>query len=187
MICGHKDYNLGDKHPKNMGQMMDELVRVATWRPADRFKRKREIRKATEARATKTAFVVPLYLYDHSGRVVSTVRNSCAWDSMWLGFMVCPHARARRAFPKLRAKTKLAELRAKVLAAFENELEVYNQYLAGDVHWFSISVLLPDGTWDREESCGGFYGVDPRENGMLDHIEDRFHPLVELWCRENSV
>lgn len=63
--------------------------------------------------------------------------------------------------------------------AIKAEVETYDQYLTGDVWWYKIySTAIPTkgsvsdnlDDWDEEDSCGGFYGDDMLENGMLDEV-----------------
>lgn len=63
------------------------------------------------------------------------------------------------------------------------ECETYRQSLEGDVYYFVIEEAEcdeddPDGDdaeWEQVESCGGFYGSDVDENGMLEHVPKELH------------
>ena len=35
-----------------------------------------------------------------------------------------------------------------------------------------LEIATVDDIHEIVDSCGGFYGSDPKENGMLDHIDD---------------
>lgn len=59
------------------------------------------------------------------------------------------------------------------------EVETYDQYLTDDVWFYQLysMPITPDGKlnenaddWDEEDSCGGFYGDDMLENGILDNV-----------------
>lgn len=108
------------------------------------------------------AEVLPCYLYDHSGITMSTGRFSCPWDSGLVGFIWATHKTATEKGVEVE---KLAEV-------LEGEVAVYAQYLEGDVYGFSIE----DG--DYENSCWGFYGLDPKKNGMLEHVEEKYHEAL---------
>lgn len=75
-------------------------------------------------------------------------------------------------------------------AALEAEIEQYSQWASGDVYGFTVEARTlctlceaieddddlpeqcPHCDVEIEDSCGGFYGSDTRENGMRDHIAD---------------
>jgi hypothetical protein len=66
----------------------------------------------------------------------------------------------------------------------EGEVRNYDQYLRGDVYWFSIEKIVgydDDGEKITEviDSCGGFYGDNPFENGMVDHMEEKYVELLK--------
>ena len=48
----------------------------------------------------------------------------------------------------------------------QGEVEIYNQYLRGDVYEF----VLEDKDKNHIDSVCGFYGSDVKTNGILDHI-----------------
>jgi len=131
---------------------------------------------------------LPLYLYDHSGITMSTGSFSCPWDSGQVGIIYVSRERAAEEygaheFPLTRevlvdpegllrgqqGKTwqrefqSLDELTEYYL---KGEVEVYDQYLCGDVWGF----VLVDEDGEELDSCWGFYGDDYRTNGILDHI-----------------
>ena len=66
MICWHNRYNLGDKEKEY--DDIEEFQHVAE---------------------KEGFFVLPLYLYDHSGITMSTGAFSCPWDSGQVGFIYC--------------------------------------------------------------------------------------------------
>lgn len=55
------------------------------------------------------------------------------------------------------------------------EVKTFDQYLRGEIYGFIIETV--DG--EHLDSCWGFYGEDPEENGMKDHIEEKYHYLFE--------
>ena len=114
------------------------------------------------------AFVKPLYIYDHSGITISTKPFSCRWDSGQYGWIVLPKEVYAKNFPTFRGRWTKKQLEAadKVIEA---EVEVFDQYLRGDVYGFRVL----DKEGEEEDSCWGFYGDDIRENGILDHIDHK--------------
>jgi len=81
----------------------------------------------------------PLYLYDH-GNISISNHKTCRWDSGFIGI----HYIIDDGSMTLENQYK----------ALQVELEVYDQYLRGDVYWFATETK--DG--DLIDSCGGFFG-----------------------------
>lgn len=81
------------------------------------------------------------------------------------------------AFNKKNLETAMSVLRG--------EVDIYNQYIHGDVYWYRLEkflggtvageevspqeALYADIFWEEIDSCGGFYGSDVTENGMTEH------------------
>lgn len=126
--------------------------------------------------------MLPLYLYDHSGITISTGPFSCPWDSGQVGFAYVTRERAKAEWGE-RTDDEYRDL-------IKAEVAEYDQYLTGDVYGFEIergvpvTVTRPDGTtrtdveWEHEDSCWGFFGDDPDENGMADHVDPALHEAL---------
>ena len=106
----------------------------------------------------------PLYLYDHSGLTISTEEFNCKWDSGQVGFIYITKEQAEL----LGAPEDTFDRQ------LEGELETYKQELQGEVFGFTC---YKDG--EVADSCGGFYGRNPHENGMLEHIPEEYEVLLE--------
>tara|TARA_B100000963_G_scaffold360444_1_gene391346 strand:- start:5676 stop:6257 length:582 start_codon:yes stop_codon:yes gene_type:complete len=149
MICFHNNYTLGDY----------ELSKE--YKPEDYYKLKKR----------KDVVILPLYLYDHSGITMNTTGFSCPWDSGQVGFIYVTHETIRKEFGVKRVSK---ELREKVKGYLKGEVNVYDQYITGDVYSFFIyqkeTCNLGCEHEEVEDSCGGFFGYDIKENGILDHI-----------------
>lgn len=128
MICFHRRYNLGDKHEYRDPNHLDQNLE---------YMRKKGV-------------VLPLYLYDHSGLTMSTKPFSCPWDSGQVGYIIVTK---KKILEEYGGKILTKKLREKVTKILEGEVVIYDQYLRGEVYYFSI-------TKDGEviESCGGYYG-----------------------------
>lgn len=161
MICFHRNYSLGD------------YVLSKEYEPKDYYKLKKR----------KDVVILPLYLYDHSGITMNTTGFSCGWDSGQVGFIYVTHETIRKEFG---VKRVTQELREKVKGYLQGEVDVYDQYITGDVYYFSIyqkeRCNLGCEHEEFEDSCGGFFGDDIKENGILDHIssEDMEAVLEQL-------
>lgn len=59
------------------------------------------------------------------------------------------------------------KLISKICRVIEAEINVYNLYLEGEVYGF----VIEDDNGNIVDSCFGFYGSDPKTNGMSDHID----------------
>ena len=73
----------------------------------------------------------------------------------------------------------------------QEEITTYNQFLAGDVFGFAIAKKTRCGKCKCVEekildSCTGFYGWDPRENGMMASVDNKYHPLFEKLLDEQT-
>jgi len=154
MVCWHGRYELGDEQPSES---------------PDEFR----------SELPKDVIELPLYLYDHSGITMNTTGFHCPWDSGQVGFIYVTREKVREEYGWKRI-TKARE--QQILAYLKAEVEVYDQYLRGEVYGFIVEELKQDEDgdteWEHVDSCWGFYGDDPFENGISDHIEEELHPLL---------
>lgn len=162
MVCWHNRYQLGDVNP---------------FPTPERF-----INKLLTFRGPRLC--LDLYLYDHSGITISTKPFGCRFDSGRVGYIYVDPEKVRQEFSVERISTKLRE---KVIRILESEVEVYDQYLRGDVYGFvlekeSICDTCQIKSVDQEDSCWGFFGDDITVNGILDHLshEDALKVLEQV-------
>ena len=87
--------------------------------------------------------VLPLYLYDHSGITMNTTGFSCRWDSGKVGYIYA-------------AKDSLEDPSVELEKVLISEVEVYDQYLTGDVWGY----VIEDESGCELDSCWGHYGYD---------------------------
>ena len=134
MACWHRRYNLGDEQPEES--------------PTDFV-----------ASLPKGTVVLPLYLYDHSGITMRTTAFSCPWDSGQVGLIYATPERIRKEYGCKRITKATIE---KVNKRLVGEVETYDQFLTGDVWYYSVE----DEEGKVLDSCGGFYGEqDTRQEG----------------------
>jgi hypothetical protein len=164
MVCFHKRYNLGDKHDYREGD-------YGSWD---------EVEKAIIEKENPVV-ILPLYLYDHSGIRMKVgsfqgllSQGHAHFDSGQVGFIFAPRDKVLKEHGVEKISQSIKETVEKCL---QGEVETYDQYLRGDVYGFCV--VKPThcdecGNDDEEEvdSCWGFYGDDPKKNGMMDHIKD---------------
>jgi len=128
LICGHSRYQLGDKHHFGGGRafLLDLLELDES--------SKLDVDQLLE-RAERTAIILPVFLYDHSGLVMNTTGFHCPWDSGQVGFIYVTTAKVREEFSVKRVS---AELRGKVSAHLRQEVQTYSDYLSGAVYGYVV-------------------------------------------------
>lgn len=114
--------------------------------------------------------ILPLYLYDHGGITIRTSSFSCSWDSGQVGWIYVTKTRLRKELEVEQITKDIIRQAEKILRA---EVETYDQYLTGKVYGFTV-YEAEDGCFAELESCGGFYGSNPKKNGMLEEAPNEF-------------
>ncbi len=137
MVCFHRKYNLGDKtdYRSKDYDTWDELKQGIMENEGE-------------------VFILPLYLYDHSGISISTSPFGCQWDNMRIGFIfVSKHRIKQEGIEEKYVEERLV-----------NEVKTYDQYLRGNVYGFEVvKVTKCDFGHEYEEvveSCVGYYDED---------------------------
>jgi hypothetical protein len=97
-------------------------------------------------------FILPLYIYDHSGVTMSTSGFSCPWDSGQTGWIYVKKETVRKEY---RVKRISPQLRERVMSVLEQEVKTFNQWLAGDIYGYEVKG--PNG--EHVDSCWGFFGI----------------------------
>ena len=158
MICFHKRDALGDKHDYKHCDYLG-------W----------DGMEAALVKKEKPIVIRRLYMMDHSGLTISTdssrfrACDSNGWDWGTLGFVLVP-----RGHPELKGLRKDKAME-RANHTVDTEVEVYNQYLSGDV-WCWV-IKDPDGA--VVESCGGCYGCKYAE-------EEAVREFDEFMAREGA-
>ena len=163
MICFHNRYNLGDSHNYSSSDFN-------SW---SEFEKQLKI-------DYDIAVILPLYLYDHSGITIRTTPFSCSWDSGQVGFIFITKEELRSTYGIKRITKKWLEKVEKYLVS---DVEVYDQYLTGDIYGYELVEKIECECGHVEEnvldSCWGFFGNDLKENGILDNLNDEERSIVE--------
>jgi len=118
------------------------------------------IEQAQEIEESNNYICLPVYMYDHSGITINTTGFSCPWDSGKLGIIFISKKRARKEYGDKYDENKIREY-------LKVEVKTYDQYLRGDVYFFSIE----DGD-THVDSCHGFFGDEFEENGLLEYARN---------------
>lgn len=113
MVCCHGRYTLGDLQRPDRASM-DELE---------------EMQKALGS------YILPLYLYDHSGLTIATSPFHCPWDSGRIGFVYITREKMKDEWNITRLTTKA---KIKLSKWIDGEIENYNNYLHGNVYGYEI-------------------------------------------------
>jgi hypothetical protein len=137
IVCKHRRYNLGDKHDY-------DLSKCKSW-----FDVQKEL--------DYPPIILNIYLYDHGGITMSTKPFSCPWDSGQVGFIFATKEDLIRSYGRADEETIK---RAK--SVLEGEVEIYDQYLRGDVYGYRISEVSTCDNGhehiEEVESSWGYYG-----------------------------
>ena len=184
MVCWHSRYNLGDKQECNTPQQF--LVSLAEsviepydtkvngwythelweWAAYDNIPNDEDSGyplNALQELVDKHFIVLPLYLYDHSGLTMNTTGFYCPWDSGQVGYIYVSKEQVREEY---NWKNLTKQRIAKIESYLQGEVEIYDLYLQNRIYFFVATCDL----CGKEDSCGGFYGEEWKENGLLDHI-----------------
>jgi hypothetical protein len=196
MVCWHNRYSLGDEQPgedpeghmiqliescvdddfeEELGRYTDFLYEHRSWTLDQCAQHTTDVIREV---FDKHFIYLPLFLYDHSGITMSCGPFSCPWDSGQVGFIYISRDDAQReynsgnkSFPQIRSTVdgdrEFASLEELAQYYLRCEVEVYDQFLTGDVYGF----VLVDENGEEEDSCWGFYGSNWRTNGMADHVD----------------
>jgi hypothetical protein len=97
--------------------------------------------------------ILPVQGYEHGGLAISVSESHDAWDGGQLGFVYCTAEDIKREYHVQRVSAKL---RREIVQVLTSEVEVYNDYINGNVYGYVI--LDEDG--EELDSCWGIYGYD---------------------------
>ena len=110
--------------------------------------------------------ILPVYIYSHSGTAISTTPFACKWDSCQAGWIV---ACTSDILSEYEATSIDDALRKTVAAALKAEVEVYGDYLNGDV--FEYTICRGTDTNMPVGSCGGYYGFEVAKAAMVEAVD----------------
>jgi hypothetical protein len=165
---GLPDWESGD-YPE-----YDELVERYDNDEISRQEYKAELQELTNKYKQDPLVWLPIYALRHSGIWLSTTKSfngyTCQWDTSFAGVIYVENDKMIEEYGDLSEAS-----RSKAITCLETEVKTYEQYLQGDIYGFTTL----DSEGDAIDCCGGFYGSDPFENGMSEHIETRYHDLLK--------
>lgn len=145
--------------------------------------------KETQADKIRDMWVFPLSYYEHgpgSSRFsLGSSEAVCQWDGVdGVGFIAVPKGN----FPDEK----------EAYAQADGEIDTYNRWLRGEIYDATVQVAKAftkewsDGSveygwdWESAESCGGFFGYDHEESGLLDFAATALQREFASWCEANG-
>lgn len=174
MVCFHRRYVLGDQDHGLKPAMF------ANWGEVE----------AHLVRAQGAVLITPLYLLDHSGLYLRAGRGfrDCdpqGWDSGQVGIAYVTRRAIVREYGADTPRT-----RKKARRVLQAEIEVYTQYIQGDVWGYTVK----DPQGELIDSCWGFYGPIDVEHSLMEYVHNAIdchikHEIknharkVKLWIR----
>lgn len=101
----------------------------------------------------EAALVLPLYMYEHSGRALSLEDFSDPWDSGQVGYVVITWENIWKTVGK--NWKRLSKKRIERLTQIaENEVQLMEDYIEGNVYGYTVEHEF----WGISDSCWGYYG-----------------------------
>jgi hypothetical protein len=110
------------------------------------------------------AIILPLYLYEHGGITIRSGIFSDDWNSGQVGYIYITLEDVRKEYGW---KHVTAKRHKQIKTYLQGEVETYAQYLEGSVYGF----ILQDAWGQDVDSCFGFYGHDPKKNGIDQYVD----------------
>ena len=200
MYCSHRRYNLGDVQVSGgMGGFLwkvlcDENTLISSDEKIDFLYYNKEYLTQEESEKyinilCDNFIVLPLFLYDHSGISMSTSNNGYPFndyfDSGQVGYIIVSKDKIRQEF-KWKNLTK--KRISKILEYLRNEVQIYDDYLTGNVYYYQIMDTPEDyeegddidfeTNLDFISSCNGFYG-DIKTSGLLEQAKSEIDYHIE--------
>lgn len=182
LYCWRHHGGIGDDNPYEgpVDLLEDLFVKYRPEEFLDDYLHPQDLIEALES----DVFITNLYAYEHSGLAIKAGDQNPfrdPWDSGFLGLAVVEKDRL------FEFGRQDGDWRAHAKEAVDAELEVYQEYLDGEVYGFVE--YATDGyygpSYDSIDSCWGFYGNNLAENDMLDHMGIPYEALEDgrlLYC-----
>ena len=216
MVCWHRHYNLGDKHNySDSDEFFEEILHDICGMKYDDIEKLPTREKYKLACESDKIYIKELNLYDHSGITISTSNGypyNDRWDAGCVGWIYVSKEKALREWGGIPERdengqfiriphehpggtitysikyTPITEENWMEVAEYhmEGEVEVYDQYLRGDVYGYRLlkkviqqdkcphcnEVIREYEEEVEEDICYGFYGDCIEENGIIDYLGD---------------
>lgn len=110
---------------------------------------------------------LPVYVLDHSGISVSTSPYNSRWDSGLIGYICVTDDDAREKLLGKDEEVPLAEIRKRAEAVLQGEVETLDQYMSGEMYYFTVE----DENGVVVDNCEELYGLDYTEEVLMDSLK----------------
>lgn len=176
------NYCLGDKKDKGEIESLNYLLEKYLKKTTEDFNNILEIFEALKS-IEDLAFKA-IYVCEHSGLTLGYSDFGDKWDSGIAGFAFIEKETIMN---ELCLKDE-ADWKEYANKSLDNEMQVYQDYVEGNVFWYSLEslvhkkdlcphcgeILREYDEWEEESSCSGFYGNNIEENGMSEDLPEEF-------------
>lgn len=123
-----------------------------------------EVREHLQSKFFDRYIALPVYKYEHSRVAYNTTGFNCRWDSGQVGYIYLTKEDARKNRGLVRPSPQKRQWALDIL---KSEVKAFSQWANGEIYGFTVE----DEEKGISHSCGGFYGSDWENNGILDHID----------------
>lgn len=185
--------------PRDWDNLCHILSIRGDWDIADRglsYDKYEAIDHIEELKADKDTYIRQVYMLDHSGQSIS-LRDFCdRWDSGICGYIYVSKQEVFKCFGETATEDNWKELADETM---KSEIEIYDQYIKGDVYCFGVSEKVEveckdvrtgqtwiEHRWEDVDSCGGFYGNEFDKNGMFEYVFESLPDDTELTLVEED-
>lgn len=185
-------YDECPESPRDWDNLCHILSMRGDWNISDKglsFGRDEAIEKIEELESREDIAIKPVYMLDHSGQTISLKDFGDPWDSGICGFIYVSKEEVFKECMNI-TEENWEEVAYKHM---EDEIEVYDQYIKGEVYGFKTyemhTVQHKDMTtnavwftheWEELDSCWGFYGTEFETNGLLEYAIESIPDDVEF-------
>lgn len=150
MVHWHRRYDLGDRRVSDARSFLLELMQDREWREQQKEVPDEIPDEHISSYIDKHFWILPLFLYDHSGLSMRIRNFDCSWDSGQVGFIYtekCDEPDEETARQTMKS-----------------EVKTYDQYLTGDVYYF----IIKDDNGNILDSCSGLFGYEYAKEAALE-------------------
>ena len=152
MVHWHRNYDLCDRRVSGPRSFLLELMQEREWREHQKEVPDEIPDKNIGDYIEKYYWILPLFLYDHSGLSIRVRNFDCSFDSGQVGFIYIDKDDERLLEVDEDGETREETARR----IMKQEVKTYDQYLTGDVYWYCIE----NEKGNVLDSCGDIYGFD---------------------------
>lgn len=148
MVTSHRRYKLGDIQVSDLDVHLFDLMQEREWRENQKDIPEDVDQRHVERYINKHWWILPVYMYDHSGLSLSTDVFNCPWDSGKIGYIY-----VEKDAPNLVSYFNDQEHHEAVKRILTHEIEVYSTFLEGGFYIYDVL----DQNGNVLDSCGCFY------------------------------